>query len=125
MEGSTLSRAGSQMLGKSESVMSFKSAPLLKIETTSNLRNILFLFIPLDKISVHDMVKLTMNKNEVFGIDGYNLPRHEHPTYKGTVNKFPTAKGKNFAEVQASYTKIVPGPGEYDVKLKWGCVNKP
>ena len=76
-------------------------------------------------MSVHDMVMLSMNKNEVFGIEGYNLPRQEYPFYKGTLNVFPKTKGKNFAEVQASYTKVVPGPGEYDVMMKWGCTNKP
>lgn len=57
------------------------------------------------------MVRLSMNKNEVFGIEGYNLPRQEIPFYKGTHNLFSKTKGKNFAEVQASYTKLVPGPG--------------
>lgn len=33
---------------------------------------------------------------------------------------FPKGKTKNFAEVFASYTKSVPGPGEYPIKLKWG-----
>jgi len=68
------------------------------------------------------MVKITMKSGEVFGIEGYNLPRSDHPVYAGTRNLFPKEKGKNFAEVQASYTKGNPGPGEHKVAPKWGCV---
>ena len=71
------------------------------------------------------MVRMTMKNNtEVFGIEGYNLPRFDNPPYKGVKNLFPKAKIKNFAEVQASLTKNVPGPGEYKVPIKWGCENK-
>lgn len=52
------------------------------------------------------------------------MPRIEHPFYKGTMNSFPKEKGRGFAEVQASYTKCVPGPGEYKVSPKWGCLPK-
>ena len=52
-----------------------------------------------DKISVKDMVRITMKSNDVFGIDGYNLPRTEHPVHKGIHNMFPKEKGKTFVEV--------------------------
>jgi len=39
-----------------------------------------------------------MKTNQVFGIEGYNLPRHEYPFYKGLKYAFPKEKGKNFAE---------------------------
>lgn len=65
-----------------------------------------------------------MKNNDVFGIEGYNMPRKVYPEYRGTKNMIPKEKGKNFAEVQASYTKHVPGPGEYPVKLKWGSGDK-
>ena len=71
---------------------------------------ILTFMLFIDKISVHNMVKMTLRNNDVFGIDGYNIPRTEIPFYKGTLNVFPKAKGKNFAEVAASFTKANPGP---------------
>jgi hypothetical protein len=37
---------------------------------------------------------------------------------------FSKAKIKNFAEIEASLTKCVPGPGEYKVAFKWGAENK-
>ena len=64
-----------------------------------------------------------MKNNDVFGIQGYNLPRIE--PYKGGMKlAFSKGKFKNFAEVEASYTKCVPGPGEYKVRPKWGCDSK-
>jgi hypothetical protein len=48
----------------------------------------------------------------MFGIEGYNLPRHE-PIKPGVQNAFSKEKGKNFAEVEASLTKNNPGPGQY------------
>jgi len=70
------------------------------------------------------MVRITMKNSDVFGIEGYNLPRIEHPSYKGITNLFPKEQGKNFAEIEAAYTKLVPGPGQYDVYLKWGNGDK-
>jgi hypothetical protein len=67
---------------------------------------------------------MTMKNNDVFGIQGYNLPKHEHPVYKGTLNVFPKAKGKGFTEVTASMTKGNPGPGQHDVTIKWGSPEK-
>lgn len=64
-----------------------------------------------------------MKNNDVFGIDGYNLPRTE-PYKGGIINGFPKGKLKNFAEIQASYTKSVPGPGEYKTVPKWGFIEK-
>ena len=78
----------------------------------------------LDKISVHNMVKLTMKNNDVFGIEGYNIPRHEHPYYKGTLNMFPKTKGKNFAELAAAPTLKYPGPDVYNTSIVWGCASK-
>jgi hypothetical protein len=69
------------------------------------------------------MVKQTMKGNEMFGVEGYNLPRQE-PYGGGTKNFFPKAKLKNFAEVEASYTKANPGPGTHDVVPKWGCPDR-
>jgi hypothetical protein len=66
----------------------------------------------LDKISVDDFVKVTLKANDMFGIEGYNLPRHE-PIKPGVQNAFAKEKGKNFAEVEASLTKNNPGPGQY------------
>lgn len=43
------------------------------------------------------------------------------PFNGGIKNCFPKGKTKNFAEVEASYTKAVPGPGNYKVNPKWGC----
>ena len=71
------------------------------------------------------MVRLTMkNSSEVFGIEGYNLPKVVYPAYRGTLNRFPQAKTKNFSEVQAGFTKGMPGPGEYPVGYKWGKPEK-
>jgi len=67
---------------------------------------------------------MTMSKDSTFGIDGYNLPRHEFPVYRGTHNMLPKEKGKGFADIQASYTKGQPGPGEYKTAFKWGCLEK-
>ncbi len=64
-----------------------------------------------------------MKNNDIFGIQGYNLPRLE-PFNGGIKSVFPKGKTKNFAEVEASYTKAVPGPGNYVVNPKWGCVEK-
>lgn len=69
------------------------------------------------------MVKMTMKNNDVFGIQGYNLPRQE-PYNGGNKNAFPKCKLKNFAEIEAGLTKAVPGPGEYKVVPRWGCVEK-
>jgi len=69
------------------------------------------------------MVKITLKSGEVFGIEGYHLPKTEYPIKWGTKNAFPKEKGKNFAEVQAGYTKGFPGPGEYPVGYKWGCAS--
>ncbi len=66
------------------------------------------------------MVTMSMKKNEVFGIEGYNLPKTE-PYRGGRMIVFPKGKFKNFAEVEASYTKANPGPGTHDVVPKWGC----
>ena len=44
-------------------------------------------------------IKKEQPNNDVFGIEGYNLPRKVYPEYKGTKNMFPKEKGKNFAEV--------------------------
>lgn len=65
-----------------------------------------------------------MHKNVDFGIDGYNLPRLDFPQKYGTQNKFPKEKIKNFATIQANYTKDVPGPGMYKTAFKWGCESK-
>lgn len=46
------------------------------------------------------------------------------PYNGGNKNAFPKQKLKNFAEIEASLTKAVPGPGEYKVQHKWGCVEK-
>lgn len=67
---------------------------------------------------------MSQKNNALFGIDGYNIPKHEYPFYSGKKNAFPKEKGKNFAEVEASYTKHVPGPGEYKVATKWGIPEK-
>ena len=67
---------------------------------------------------------MTLKSNDVFGIDGYNIPKHEYPFYCGKKNAFPKEKGKNFAEFEASLTKCVPGPGEYKVAPKWGLPEK-
>ena len=39
-----------------------------------------------------------MKNNDVFGIEGYNLPKREHPHYTGVRNAFAKEKGKNFCE---------------------------
>jgi hypothetical protein len=39
-------------------------------------------------MSVKEMVKMTLNRGDVFGIEGYNLPRHEI-MYKGRESMFP------------------------------------
>jgi hypothetical protein len=44
------------------------------------------------------MVRFSMKKDDVFGIEGYNLPRHE-PYKGGRISVVPKAKLKNFAEV--------------------------
>ena len=64
-----------------------------------------------------------MKNNDVFGIQGYNLPRIE-PHRGGLKYGFTKGKFKNFAEVQAFFTKDVPGPGIYEVRPKWGCIEK-
>lgn len=53
----------------------------------------------LHKISVEDTVKLTLNKGDFFGIEGYNLPHKNYPEYSGIKNMFSKEKGKNFAEI--------------------------
>ena len=65
-----------------------------------------------------------MKNNDVFGIDGYNLPRLDLPVKYGTQNAFAKDKLRNFATLQANLTKHVPGPGEYKTVPKWGCVEK-
>lgn len=52
----------------------------------------------LHKLTVAEQVKLTMKNNDVFGIQGYNLPRIE-PHRGGLKYCFPKGKFKNFAEV--------------------------
>lgn len=69
------------------------------------------------------MVKMTLRNNDVFGIDGYNLPRHEL-IGKGRIAGFTKGKVKNFADEQAQLTKHVPGPGDYKVAPKWGLPEK-
>jgi len=61
---------------------------------------------------------MKLKKNNVFGIDGYNLPITQ-PYKGGRVHGFPKEKGKNFADVAASYVKYNTGPGGHDVKLNW------
>lgn len=75
-------------------------------------------------MTVPDMVKYTLRSDQLFGIDGYNLPREEYPRYKGIINAFPKNKGKNFAEIEAALTKDVPGPGKYNIQPKWGLNEK-
>ena len=70
------------------------------------------------------MIKVTMKNHDVFGIQGYNLPRTELPIRKGILNAFAKEKNRNFAEIAAGYVKAVPGPGEYKLAPKWGCVEK-
>jgi hypothetical protein len=53
--------------------------------------------VRIDKISIRDMVNMTLKTNDVFGIEGYNLPYHGI-TSKGIQNSIPKGKGKNFAE---------------------------
>lgn len=64
------------------------------------------------------------NNNDFFGIEGYNMPRLEYPAYNGKHNMFAKDKGKSFADIAAGYTKVVPGPGQYELKLKWGDGDK-
>ena len=70
------------------------------------------------------MVKLSMRDNQVFGIDGYNLPRTDCARFKGIFTLFSKAKGKSFADTAAAPTKNFPGPGEYKTAIPWGCVFK-
>jgi hypothetical protein len=77
----------------------------------------------LHKVSIRDMVNMTLKNNDVFGIEGYNIPRHE-PISKGRINGFSKGKFKNFAEEEAHMVRANPGPGEYKVSPKWGMPEK-
>lgn len=37
---------------------------------------------------------------------------------------FPKDKKRNFAEIQAGLTKVVPGPGQYKTQIQWGMPEK-
>ena len=45
------------------------------------------------------MVRMTLNADSTFGIEGYNIPHFNHPFPKGISNLFPKEKGKGFAEI--------------------------
>ena len=67
----------------------------------------------IDKISVHDTVALGQKNNDVFGIQGYNLPRVDYPVRRGVLNCIAKDKRRKFAELASLLTKGVPGPGQY------------
>lgn len=71
---------------------------LLQVSTNFVINIQIIHLYQIDKISVQDMVNATMKNNDIFGIQGYNLPRHEYPIRQGNKNLFGKEKGKNFAD---------------------------
>ena len=86
MEGSnTFSKLGSQIVGRSASLADLKlktsyqgpSLGALTANPVTSRNNAIYTSTDhLHRISIRDMVNMTLGKNDTFGIDGYHLPIH-------------------------------------------------